>query len=304
MIKKDITYETLDGNLVTETFYFHLSKTDIMEIEVSYPGGLEDYFGKVLRSGDNRLLMLTFKDFVGRSIGRRSEDGKRFIRSEAIRDEFLTSDAYAEFMVGLFGDGSKAAEFIAGLIPKKMAEDVRKSMAIQIEKDSTSDNPRLDPVMAAQMQKAFAEKIETERQVIMNDALNKLATHETSENVQPLPKRPVYSEQELLKMLNELHEGSTGGVTPVPKTVDGSVVYPPQIDRLSAGNLKIEDVIPQFSEPARVDIPEQRKSIEQYTDTELLNMSNEEFNALAGTDIQKMPQSTLKMAYRRKLSGK
>ena len=32
MLKKTITFEDLDGNLVTDDFYFHLSKAEIAEI--------------------------------------------------------------------------------------------------------------------------------------------------------------------------------------------------------------------------------------------------------------------------------
>ncbi len=40
MLKKTITYEDFDGNQVTEDHFFHLSKADLVEMEVSQKGGM------------------------------------------------------------------------------------------------------------------------------------------------------------------------------------------------------------------------------------------------------------------------
>ena len=43
MLKQEITYTDLDGKKITETFYFHLSKMEVLELEQEFPGGLGEY---------------------------------------------------------------------------------------------------------------------------------------------------------------------------------------------------------------------------------------------------------------------
>jgi len=40
MLKKSITYSDLDGNSVTDDFYFNLSKSELVEMELSEKDGL------------------------------------------------------------------------------------------------------------------------------------------------------------------------------------------------------------------------------------------------------------------------
>jgi hypothetical protein len=41
VLKKDITYEDYDGNTQTETFWFHLSKAELIEYDMNTDGGLK-----------------------------------------------------------------------------------------------------------------------------------------------------------------------------------------------------------------------------------------------------------------------
>ena len=47
MLKKTITYTDFDDNERTEDFYFHLSKAEIAEMELSENGGLVKLIGKI-----------------------------------------------------------------------------------------------------------------------------------------------------------------------------------------------------------------------------------------------------------------
>lgn len=124
MLKKTITYEDLDGNKITEDFYFNLSKAELAEMELTQKGGLADHLKKIVASQDGGEIITTFKKIIGDSIGRRSEDGKRFIKSEEIKDEFFQSDAYNQLFMELVTDSNAATEFIKGIMPKDMAEGV------------------------------------------------------------------------------------------------------------------------------------------------------------------------------------
>ena len=46
MLKKSVTYKDFNGQTVTEDFYFHMTKSEAVELEVNLPGGLAAYARK------------------------------------------------------------------------------------------------------------------------------------------------------------------------------------------------------------------------------------------------------------------
>lgn len=124
MLKRDITYEDYNGETVTDTFYFNLTKTEIIELEVGYEGGLEMAIQRIIEAKDNRSLIEEFKKIVLAAYGVKSEDGKRFIKSATLREEFSQTAAYDALFMDLATNEDAAAKFITGIIPKDLAEAV------------------------------------------------------------------------------------------------------------------------------------------------------------------------------------
>lgn len=137
MLKKTITYKDLDGNNVTEDFYFNLSKAEITEMELSTEGGLANQLRAVLADGDPGVVIRVFKKIVLDSVGKRSEDGKRFIKNETIRLEFEQTDAYSTLFMELLTNAEAAAEFVIEVIPSDVAARVK---AIGVENVQLPDS--------------------------------------------------------------------------------------------------------------------------------------------------------------------
>jgi hypothetical protein len=121
MLKREITYEDYNGETVTETFYFNLAKSEIIELEVGYKGGLEETIKRIIAAEDNQKLIAEFKKLVLLAYGVKSEDGKRFIKSDALREEFSQTAAYDALFMELATDDGAAATFVTGIIPKDLA---------------------------------------------------------------------------------------------------------------------------------------------------------------------------------------
>lgn len=126
MIKKTITYTDFDGNEQKEDFYFNVSKTELLDMETKYEGGFAHYLEEIQKAEDVKAIMNVMKDIVSMSVGKRSEDGKRFIKNDEIRDDFLFSPAYDELFMDLFQNADTASDFIAGLLPADLAKEVKK----------------------------------------------------------------------------------------------------------------------------------------------------------------------------------
>ncbi len=129
MLKKTITYENFNDETVTEDHFFHLSKADLLELELSADGGMEARLKKIVEAGDNREIFAVFKKIMLSAYGERSEDGKRFIKTPTLRDEFGSSEAFSALVMDLLEDVNAASAFINGIIPKGLSEDPPKSAA-------------------------------------------------------------------------------------------------------------------------------------------------------------------------------
>lgn len=121
MLTKSITYTDYNGNVRTEDFLFNLSKAEIIELESSQSGGLSKMLEDVVKSNDNRKIVDVFKSIILKAYGKKSDDGRRFIKSAEIREEFEQTEAYSELFMELATDSEAAAAFVNGIIPKDLA---------------------------------------------------------------------------------------------------------------------------------------------------------------------------------------
>lgn len=124
MLKRNITYEDFDGNECTDVFYFNISKPELVDIEVGHEGGFESMIRRIEESKDNQALVNEFKRLVLLSYGQKSEDGKRFIKNDQLREEFLQTAAYNSLFMELAINDGAAAEFIKGILPKDMVNEI------------------------------------------------------------------------------------------------------------------------------------------------------------------------------------
>lgn len=122
MIKKSITYTDFNDEEVTEDYYFHYTAAEVAELEASEDGGLSKAVQKIIAEENIHKILGLFKQIVGGAVGKRSEDGKRFVKTEEYKQEFLSSEAYSELFVELIRNPEYAAEFINSLVPKKVRD--------------------------------------------------------------------------------------------------------------------------------------------------------------------------------------
>src|SRR5690606_63211 len=111
MLKKTITYIDYDGNERTEDFYFNLSKAEIMEMELSMPGGMAQTLNKIVAAQDGEKIIKIFKEIILKAYGEKSPDGKRFIKSEELSAAFSQTEAFSQLFVELATNADAAAQF-------------------------------------------------------------------------------------------------------------------------------------------------------------------------------------------------
>lgn len=120
MLTKVIEYEDYNGILRKEAFNFNLSKAEIVEMELGTTGGLSAMVTKIVETDDRPSIIKIFKDLILKSYGVKSDDGKRFIKSDELSKEFSQTEAYTNLFMELGSDSKKAAEFVNGIVPSDM----------------------------------------------------------------------------------------------------------------------------------------------------------------------------------------
>ena len=131
MLKKTITYNDYNGVSRTEDFYFNLSKAEIMEMEMSTTGGMEQMINKIIAAQDTPAIIKVFKDLILKSYGEKSADGKRFIKNKELADEFTQTEAYSNLFMELSTDANAAAAFVNAIIPVDVSKQVMQEAAVQ-----------------------------------------------------------------------------------------------------------------------------------------------------------------------------
>ena len=124
MIKKTITYEDFNGGKQTEDVYFHLSKTELIDLEYSFEGGLTEILPELIKDKNIPKILELFKSIILKSYGKRSEDGRTFIKNEEEAQEFLKSPVFDALFMELLSSPETATAFIGGIIPKDLSRNI------------------------------------------------------------------------------------------------------------------------------------------------------------------------------------
>ena len=142
MLKKSITYTNpFTDEEVTEEHYFHISKADLIEMEMeehnlAYKAkdgkeytGMQAKLMTIIDSEDGKEIIATLKEIVRRSYGQKV--GERFVKSPEVWAEFSSSEAFSQLLFELCTDPEAAAGFANGVVPSGLAAEAANIVAMQ-----------------------------------------------------------------------------------------------------------------------------------------------------------------------------
>lgn len=143
MLKKTISYFDFDNQETSETFYFNLSQAELLELELTTEGGYGEFLQKLAEEASLRPadLIKELKFLIKKAYGERSEDGKRFVKSEKLSEDFGFTNAYAALFFELSTNVDSTVEFINGIMPGEVAQKVAEEAA----KEASAVNTRPAP---------------------------------------------------------------------------------------------------------------------------------------------------------------
>ena len=122
MIKWPITYTDYNGEVVTEDFYFNLNKAELIQMQFKANGSYSSYIQNIVTTRNFSALGEEFRNLILSAYGRKSDDGRRFIKSKELRDEFEQSEAYVSLYVDLINNTDNMNRFVQGVLPADIRE--------------------------------------------------------------------------------------------------------------------------------------------------------------------------------------
>lgn len=142
MYPKEITYTDFNDVKRTETYYFNMTKPEMMDWvnpDITANDIKQDILDKFnFRKGND--IMSFFEQLILRSYGQKSEDGRSFIKFDEngrpLANAFKQTAAYTELYMQLISNPDAANEFMYGIMPAQMAEQARASL-----KNETAPKP-------------------------------------------------------------------------------------------------------------------------------------------------------------------
>jgi hypothetical protein len=116
MLKKEVKYTDFNGKEREETLYFHLSKSEMIKLEVQIPGGFENLSERLDPQNKPDEVVDLFELFLLGSYGEKSEDGKRFVKTPEVTDRFRYSAVYDSIFMSMLYNPDEMVSFFNELV--------------------------------------------------------------------------------------------------------------------------------------------------------------------------------------------
>ena len=132
MFSKTFEYKGYDGQMRRETWWFNLSESELLKMQLSSVGGIDGMMSRLLREDRPDKVVDVFEKIILGAVGERSADGRRFLkRNGAVAEDFRETPAYDKLFLELVSSGEALAAFLKGAIPEEVRKNVEKAEAEQ-----------------------------------------------------------------------------------------------------------------------------------------------------------------------------
>lgn len=125
MIRKEIEYRDLNGDLQKTTAYFNMMTPEVTRITMKFgiDGDLKEGVAQMIARRDGERMIEFLEDTILTAYGRRVESGKQFLKSKKDREDFENSVAYAELFAAMLNDPNEMKEFTESLFADTSAQN-------------------------------------------------------------------------------------------------------------------------------------------------------------------------------------
>lgn len=115
MFKHTVNYVDFNGTERTEDLYFHLSLPEVTRLEAEIGSPLDQYTKELVANQDMKKLLDFLEKVLLNAYGKKTSDGRSFIKTKDLRLEFEYSQAYADVFEQLLTNPELAQKFGASV---------------------------------------------------------------------------------------------------------------------------------------------------------------------------------------------
>lgn len=129
-----VSYTDFHDEEATEELFFHLTKAEVIDLEIGTrkgEGSLSASLQRIIDTKDGEEMYRTFKHILTVSQGELSPDGKRHLKNDRTREEFLSSAAFSALIERMLEDTDFAIEFVLNILPRGLQEEAQKLAGIE-----------------------------------------------------------------------------------------------------------------------------------------------------------------------------
>lgn len=127
MFAKTVKYTDFDGNEREETYYFHLTKEQLMFwLSTNSDYTLDKLLLDLGKKGDLKGTLTVFKELILDSYGEKTLDGRGFTKTPQMRQDFSCTEAFSKIFCDIIHDEKSAMAFVKGILPRDVREEIEK----------------------------------------------------------------------------------------------------------------------------------------------------------------------------------
>ncbi len=141
MVIKKMKYIDYLGVEREEPFHFNFSQREIVKLQTSINGGLDEFLKKIIDEKDYNQLVIYIEKFILDAFGERSLDGKYFNKSEELSKAFSQTEAFNDMFMEFITDAGKFAEFVRGVLPQAKIDAAVKNLEERKQLDNITPLP-------------------------------------------------------------------------------------------------------------------------------------------------------------------
>jgi hypothetical protein len=151
MLQREFTYKGYDGEMHTDTWLFNLTQADLLKLNMGSFGGLDDLMKRMIREDRPKELVDMFEALILSAVGEKSPDGRRFIRTQEIRDEFYQTEAYSQLFTELVTNQEKLKAFVLAIIPDDVSAKIleNEAMEARMDKELKAEESKIKSIASA-----------------------------------------------------------------------------------------------------------------------------------------------------------
>lgn len=129
MYVKTITFEDYNGVKRTETHHFNMNKAELTKwLTTTGEATLDKVLVRLYSERNGREIINIFENLLKITYGKKSDDGRRFIKSDEIWENFHQTEGYSELFMELISDGNAVVEFVNKALPSDVTSDIQKAI--------------------------------------------------------------------------------------------------------------------------------------------------------------------------------